>query len=271
MRFILRGFHADYILQILSAFVAILGGIVSAVGPTTPFQKAIWIVVFLCLGFCIYLIAFVQSRQARETQGELRSQIDQLQIASSSAVALQEANNELQKQVLELSQSNAKLTEDSINTTTGGDSFCFGNVNFQFEKPFLIFMHSGRYPIYDVQVRVVDMNKRTSMSEPGSVVCEMGFTVIPVGGAAQGPEFTIPLSGADTQRFRFVFIARIGRWNENLVIHRGKFKWSCSIRVWPKETNPPTRPEKPIFEFVDCDFPRNSVSVRRTHVRVLGQ
>ena len=179
-------------------------------------------------------------------------------MTASDVTRLQSANNDLQKQVLELSQSNAKLTEDSINTTTGGDSFCFGNINFQSEKPFLIFMHSGRYPIYDVQVRVVDMNKRTSMSGPGSVVCETGFTVLPVGGAAQGPEFTIPLSGADTQRFRLVFNARNGRWNENLVIHRGKVKWSCALRVWPKETNPPTRPVKPIFEFVESDLPLNA-------------
>lgn len=149
---------ADYLLQLMTLLMTVLGGTVSAIAPTSPLHKGIWAVVFVSIGICTYSLAVIQSRQAKENADELRSRMNELREASAATAKLQAANNELQRQRLELSERNAELAREAIHSVTGGDSFCWMQMNFQFGYPTPMFVHSGKHTLYEINVRVANLN-----------------------------------------------------------------------------------------------------------------
>jgi hypothetical protein len=254
----LRGVRTSRLVQLFVALQALLGSVVSAIAPSSFEDKVIWIAGFLVLGLLVVVMVILDTARTERDQQRLNADIEELQKAAADGARFHAENNELQKQVLKLTELNTTLAEEAKQATTGGDSFCYANANFQFEKPFFIIIQSGKYPVYDVSVRIVDMTERTSLAEAGKIVGESTFNVLNVGGAAQGPDFPEPFTGPSLRRFNIVFIARNGTWHQNLVVCKGNMRWSWALRVWPKKTNPPTRGQMPVFQHVDNDFPRNS-------------
>ena len=53
---------------------------------------------------------------------------------------------------------------------TGGDSFCWMDINSQLGYPCPLFIHSGKYTLYEVKVFVVDVNKMRRKAEIGEGV-----------------------------------------------------------------------------------------------------
>ncbi|HLI30253.1 MAG TPA: hypothetical protein VKV79_04015, partial [Terriglobia bacterium] len=134
-------------------------------------QKTAYIVSFIVLGGLALVLVVKQAEQTSKSEAELHNGIDRLAVESAEVARLQTSNNELQKQLLDLAKLNTSLARENISTATGGDSFCWMQINFQFGHPCPSFNHSGKYTLYEVKVRIVDLNNfRRSLPEASVLV-----------------------------------------------------------------------------------------------------
>jgi len=78
--------------------------------------------------------------------------------------------------IAELSEKNSKLAEDAIKSVTGGDSYC----ELVFSTPSsskareddvqkLMILHSGEHPLYDVNLRIVDVDKLSTTNKDATL------------------------------------------------------------------------------------------------------
>jgi hypothetical protein len=253
----------DILFGFIAVGMTVLGGIVSAHAPTDLKHKAGYIVAFVALGCWAWVVVVQQSKQATRQETELRDQIKRLETASSEVTRLQGLNNQLQQQLLDLGKTNAALGRKSIMTVTGGDSYCWMDFLFQFGRPVPVFVHSGAYPLYDLVVRVADLNKerlKDLRHEPVSVADDVYVDIgaLQVGRSWYNTGTVIPFSDERSQDFNVFFSARNGGWIELLRLRKVKDNWLSAVRIEPEPmAGVPEVLRKPIFERVPKDFPKN--------------
>ena len=242
--------------------MAVLGGIVSALPPTNLVQKGAYIVAFIVLGGCAWVLVVKQARRTSKSEAELQNGIDRLTDESAEVARLQASNNELQKQLLELAKLNTSLARENISTVTGGYSFCWMQINFQFGHPSPFLNHSGKYPLYEVNVRIVDLNnfrRKIERGEPitlsNEITISVGEVPIDTGGCIE--RIVIQFSDDSAQDFNVFFLARNGRWTEFLRLRKINDRWLSAIQVSRQYNADGSQvPKEPIFEQVDEGYPR---------------
>lgn len=261
----IRNIKADIFLGILTAIMAILGGTVSALSLTDPIGRAIFVGSFLILGILSCATVIIQANNARQAEERLQVQLENLENASTKLLVVQEENGELQRKVMKLAQQNAELSTQQLHTVTGGDSFCYMGFNFQSSTPIPVFSHCGRYPLYDLGVRIVDIDRMTKKAERGeppalsdSIEMKIGELQPGMGTFARG--LSVPFPSQTCQRFNIFFSARNGMWNQLLRLRRIGDHWSVALRViiHPKPGEPLPPDPLPALERIDPDFPRGS-------------
>ncbi len=252
----------DILLGLTTVLMAVLGGVVSALPPTDSLQKLDYIAAFGLLGCSGCVLVIMQARKTSKSETELRNGIESLAAQSTEITRLQTSNIELQQHLLELSKLNTSLTRENISAVTGGGSFCWMAVNFQFGYPCPFFSHSGKHPLYEVKVRIVDLNKLQGKIARGETITlsddiefPLGEMPVNTGGCAE--RVPLPFSDDTAQNFNVFFMSRNGRWTEFLRLRKVDDHWSCAIQVaWQFRVDQPVT-QDPIFEKVDADYPRN--------------
>jgi len=82
-----------------------------------------------------------------------------------SHISTRDLKHELQTVKTELTTKNDKVQELNsfiLSSITGGDSFCYveiGSIAQTNDRGHLTVIHQGKYPLYDVHVRIVDLDK----------------------------------------------------------------------------------------------------------------
>ena len=159
----------------------------------------------------------------------------------------------------EIAQLNTKIAS----AVTGGDSFCYldlaigdGTTN----TPALMLVHQGEYPVYDVSVRIVDLQKFNVVKK--SLTLETMAetqTVLPVGNVSprQAPvlgKCTLP--NTQQQSFNVFISARNGFVTQLIRLQRIKGFWKSATKVTRKiyEENKSVV----LLEKVDPEFPRDN-------------
>jgi len=229
------------LIGLISAAMAALGGIVSALPPTNPGQRISYTVAFIVLSCGAWMAAIWQSKRGMKSEAELRVQV----------AGLRATIGELQCEVSDLGRANTELAKEGIAATTGGDSFCRMIVNHQFGYPTPVFVHSGKYTLYDVNVRITDLKKLRMHIQPCDVSLKLGE--MHVGGALHATA-RLPFSDGQAQDFNIFFSARNGMWVEKLRLRKVNGEWASACQVWL--TDPSKPPEEPMFEEVSADYPR---------------
>lgn len=253
----------DILLGLITIGMTVLGGIVSALPPTDLVQKSVYVVLFICLGGSAWVLIVKQARQTSKSETELRNEVKRLAAESAEVTRLEASNNELQQQLLDLTKMNASLVKESISTSTGGDSFCWMAVNFQFGHPCPLITHSGRYTLYGVNVRITNLNKMRRKIERHEAISFSDDIMIPVGELQVGrtwcyERLAIPFSEDSAQHFNVFFGARNGMWTERLRLRKIDDHWSSAIQVFFSYSSDGSSPRKePVFEQVAQDYPRN--------------
>jgi hypothetical protein len=233
--------------------MAVLGGVVSTIGPTDMWIRLAFIAAFIWLGVGAWIIVGKQTAEAAESAAELRRQITDLETATAEAARLQALTTELQKQVLEMSRLNTEMAKEGLATVTGGDSFCW-MIMSQPRCTSPVFLHSGKYPLYDVSMRVADMNKARMDIFPFDVL-QMSLGEMQPGLVKVNGNLLLPFSDENAQDFNVFFTARNGIWNEFLRLRRIGDHWSFAVQVW--RFNPSDPPKVPLYEQISDDYPRN--------------
>jgi hypothetical protein len=181
---------------------------------------------------------------------------------------------ENQKTIVKLQEDLLKSKDETISAITGGDSFCYAALEIlpASKNEFgLVLLRKGKYPLYDLQARIVDVNAQPEA--PGQArEPEYGKT-LNVGNLAPGVSVTLPikLSGASGSiALNIFFTARNGEFTNLFRVRKIGDDWVTAARVTAPSTPPDhvvhiTRdgelqlpPDKVLYEFIDRRFPRNS-------------
>jgi hypothetical protein len=145
---------------------------------------------------------------------------------------------------------------NNLKTLTGGQSFaCLGYVPGQ---QFLMFLHIGRFPLYGVSARVVDLDRAARPGHQDSDL--LGITIV-VGDMIQKHANTlrVPANFAYLQdRFNanIFFTARNGDWVQLLRERKVGNDWVRAVRVDGRFISLPK--EVTMCESIDPKFPRNA-------------
>lgn len=172
-------------------------------------------------------------------------------------------NTQLQERLLEQGRTISELAKQGISTTTGGDSFClmnFDGTSMTQNAGLPVFLHVGKYPLYDITARIDDMGKIARLmredkmpffTATASSEVIIAISHIAVGGAYNSA-MAIPFErNTQARSFNIFFDARNGFWSEELRFHIVGGTWRVAYRMTNKDPKTGKR-----VEFVDKEFPR---------------
>lgn len=167
---------------------------------------------------------------------------------------------DLYRQLAEKSNEIARLNREVAKSITGGNSFCYLALTLgggETNTPNIVFVHKGRYPLYDVGVRIVDLEKWGRLGKKLTMQdLRQTDTYINLGNLSRNQvslKGTLKLPDSGQQRFNIFFSARNGFWNQALRLKRVSGHWRMASKV-TRRLNGKT---VTVYRKVDSDFPRN--------------
>jgi hypothetical protein len=153
----------------------------------------------------------------------------------------------------------AELNRTIAASVTGGDSFCYLALSLGDEaanSPLLAVVHQGNYPLYDVQIRVVDLEKFDLIKDHLTLeAMTQTETVLNMGNLSPNQAAMIgtwQLPNADQQRYNIFIHARNGFVTQMIRLRRVEGRWKSATKV----TRGFGEQEAALFERVDAEFPR---------------
>lgn len=151
-----------------------------------------------------------------------------------------------------------QLAEDSIGTMTGGSSFCFLEMDPRGGP--LLFPHRGKYPLYEVDARIVDLQKVNEFARQNKGTSEMAnvtkldinihIGTITPNSSAGAPNVLAIDDAATRQSLNIFFHGRNGFWTQLLRARKVNGQWLKATRVFAYDMK-----EKKL-ESIDDGFPR---------------
>jgi hypothetical protein len=161
--------------------------------------------------------------------------------------------NSFERELRVRSDKIAELSQNALHSVTGGDSFCY--IHFMDIAPGvgkIIVVHNGSYPIYDVEARIVDLDKfataQTSEEEIGALAGEnihVGNLTRGFSRAITAWKETIP----GQLRLNVFFVARNGSYTQNY--RRVRVEDGCAIAIRVNHNG------EYVLEEVSEKYPRN--------------
>jgi hypothetical protein len=178
-----------------------------------------------------------------------------------SHISSREVKHELQTVKTELTIKNDKIQELNnfiLSSITGGDSFCYveiGSIAQTNDHGLLVLIHQGKYPLYDLNIRIVDLDKfdeikdKLSFEKLASMETRLNLGNLSPGFAQMlGP---ISFPGKTNLRFNIFATARNGETAQVLRIRLIDNKWVRANKVTKSFTN------EVIYEKIDKEYPRD--------------
>ncbi len=217
-------FLVTLLLTICASLLAALGAFLLAKREAPDSSARRWNTVIFLSSLIAALAAFVESRDQAAFEQELRERTDRI-----------------------------------VANITGGESFCYVNASNAFAPRYigvLFAMHEGSEPLYDVSIKVLDLDAFDSLKPMGSSLLrfrqsELRFdpgTLIPQHAEMLNEAFS--LGDGNSRRFFVTVVSRNGSTYQDLRFKRVGTEWQSAIRV--------SRDEKVIFEKVYDKFPRDA-------------
>lgn len=206
-------------------------------------RKRIW----QTMVFLSAVVIFIAGVFAQKDQAQFEQQLN----AKNKEIA------EISKDLVRKSEEIVELNKQITASVTGGDSFCYITVlsNSSRELLRLLILHEGKYPLYDVQARIADLDDE-KFKHPMTFETVFADKLINIGNVPPSmslinPQWTVRnMSGSSLKRYNIFFTARNGYFTEQLRMAWKGDKWATAVRV--------RKADKTIFEEIDDDYPRNN-------------
>jgi hypothetical protein len=256
--------------------LGLVAGIMSLRPEMRIFEKLAWIVIlttFAILEINAIGRADKENRDARtEQNNRFQTIVDDLKTASTNSHEQYEATigrfGTVVKGLTDATEQSHKQYQETLNTVTGGKTFCYADLMIEKTTGILGLgvIVKGNYILRKLQMRVVDyqhyreyfkahpppssfaplLTQNSQTTELGDVPPPYTMFAIPVG---------IDLDPGTDKNYNIEFRALNGAWEEELRFQRAKSKkgWTEAVRVRGLANG---KFSKPLFEYVDEDFPR---------------
>lgn len=272
--------------------MAVVAGIMAIRSDMGGWERSLWFVVLICFA-AIEIRAISNDRQhsAEDFKGIAAGLTTAINQGKSAIQGLQTTTQQgqatiagLQTTIQEgrehfdqtIERSNRILTgvEDVIKTQTGGDDFCYAQMNPSDTDPtkppsgsFMIdLILVGRYLLHGVNVRIVDIQKfnailankalspvqRAQEFSEDAIVFPVPTTFVPGHVTIFGPIF---LSRGDVLDLNIFFQSLNGDWSEEYRSKKINGNWTHAIRVL-RQQHPGQKPR--YWTKIDKDYPRNN-------------
>jgi hypothetical protein len=157
----------------------------------------------------------------------------------------------------------AQSQDASLKTVTGGDSFCFVRLEVGNEGVYPIVLSSGRYPLYDLSMRLWDPEewKTASVLSVDAVWPKTAAETFQLGTLPNDDyrnAHKIPLPATD-KIYAVEFSARNGSWSQTVWVRRSIKGWKTAslVRHSQRVGKAPVLGPKMCL-YVDQDFPLQS-------------
>ncbi|MDT4952105.1 MAG: hypothetical protein QOJ02_243 [Acidobacteriota bacterium] len=145
---------------------------------------------------------------------------------------------------------------------TGGDSFGYLSVFGSNASPGLMLAHKGDYPLYDVQIRIVDLDVLDKIAQSSKQITFENLapseTVHNVGNLNPNQSILIGRINLPTDKdekgFNVFIMARNGQISQPLRFRRVNGVWYGAYKVERIDVNPP----RLLMERSDPEFPKNA-------------
>lgn len=202
-------------------------------------------------------------RKADESSAKLSASMERLGTQTGEIQRVQGLNTELQEslmgqsgQLIDSTKRIIDLSKEAIDTTTGGNSFCYMYLSPQFSSKGLtpVFSQMGQQPLYDIQVQIVNIEKldeleKQSKSKGQSLSFFNEANLFMTIGNMRPRSAHIPaeygqvvLAGDSTMRnVNAYFYARNGDWNQQIQLRRVGNTWSQATRVFQMSARLPVK------------------------------
>ena len=139
--------------------------------------------------------------------------------------------------------------------TTGGDSYCFVSVGVQGDQSSWSVVNTGKYPMYNIAVRIVDLQILRSSQMPGSTL--RAETIYQAGDIAPWqarPLASLNLGSGDERDFNVFFTARNGFFSQLVRFRRIDGVWVSATAVQSMQVK---TEENPVYTKVHPAYPVN--------------
>jgi hypothetical protein len=149
--------RADSALGIITVFMAVLGGLVSAHAPTKLRHKISYAILFLVAGAAsVVLVVKISNENVSASKG-LTDALDRLKDSTNEISRMTALNTQLQAKLLDSSKSIAELSKENLEQITGAKGYCyvFPIIHPADAPAFpLTVMNGTNYSVFDVTIDV---------------------------------------------------------------------------------------------------------------------
>ena len=261
----------EFWVQFIIAIITVLASVISVVSLPGKPLKLICGSVFVVLGVVWVLLLRSQIATAEKSASELKDTLAKLSASQEQLETAQSVNNRLQQQLIVASTAITRLSNETLKTTTGGDSFAVASVVEPLnpsDKPVLVLVHAGKYPLYGLSIRLFDgklaaaaMKSRGAQEPVPDTGIQWNVGNLDLGGVTSAPVSS--LDGDASRRFTLFFHARNGDWIEVLVMHRVRERWVQAMKVYKSTYRKgDSKPhEHDMYTRVDPGYPREDDKV----------
>lgn len=179
-------------------------------------------------------------------------------IAATGALWASVEQTKSEKYLKEKNQEIANLNKQISMSITGGDSFCYiGHPldGSQGDKLITAIVQQGKYPLYDVSIRLLDLENSDFLQKKGLSFIEAmnkSQTIINVGNMPAGSAQmigTIDLTSKNRMRYNVFISARNGFITQLIRLQRVNGIWKGATKV--------ERDGEKLHEKIDPEYPRN--------------
>ncbi len=184
-----------------------------------------------------------------------------------SHISTREVKHELQTVKTELTIKNDKIQELNnfiLSSITGGDSFCYleiGSIAQTNDHGLLVLVQQGKFPLYDLNIRIVDLDKfdkikeNLSFEKLASIETRLNLgTLSPSIAQMLGP---ISFPGKTNLRFNIFAIARNGGTTQVLRMKLIDNKWVRANKVTRSFFKENSFTDEVVYEKIDKEYPRD--------------
>ena len=172
-------------------------------------------------------------------------------------ISLQKNIINSQEKLIARSEEITELNKKSANLITGGDSYCFlgvSDLTTMGDHPLRLAVHRGKYPLYDVQVRIADFDKFAAFDKSGRHSYDdfmKTSEVLKIGNLSPGQFLTLGQwnlkDAGNIKKYNVFIMAKNGNVDQNIFLKKINGHWKLATRVF-KQAN---HKRKILYEEID--------------------
>lgn len=171
--------------------------------------------------------AFVSSAESNRQQNKAEA-------AQKLALSKSDEISQLAETIANQAEENAKLSKQIIGLTSGGESFTYLSFTKMGDYWHPVVLHKGDFPLFEVNVRIVDLQELEAIQSPSLESVNRHFFEIdslPVGQAHIHQALRFKIENAN-RSFNVFFSARNGNWEQEtrfILTEDGRLKSLASV------------------------------------------